>query len=76
MLEFLQAYGWWILLGGAFLFMMSRGGGCGMGHSDTQSGDHEDQSRETLYRSGTGQAKLDDTTAAKPRAASHSGGCH
>jgi hypothetical protein len=87
MLEFLQSYGLWILLGGGFLFLMTRGGGCGMGHG--QNAGHEDQSqdREVGYRSSADQSRLveatsqpiaDDTNRqdVKTPVGAHSGGCH
>jgi len=59
MLEFLQAYGLWIVLGGAFLFLMMRGGGCGMGHSKHQG--HDD--RQETYRPFTDTTRRDDATS-------------
>jgi hypothetical protein len=87
MLEFLQSYGVWILLGGGFLFLMTRGGGCGMGHSQNQGQDQRGQDRQTASRSFTGRSRLDDTTSApfgdetkrddaKTPVGAHSGGCH
>jgi hypothetical protein len=87
MLEFLQSYGLWILLGGGFLFLMTRGGGCGMGHGQNQGHDHQGQDRETGSQSLYGQSRLDDTTSqpteakanredVKTPVGAHSGGCH
>ena len=73
MLEFLQAYGVWILLGGAFLFLMARGGGCGMSHTQVPA-DDQGQVRETGSRSSSARSRLDET-AGRP-AGAHSGGCH
>ena len=87
MLEFLQSYGVWILLGGTFLFLMSRGGGCGMGRSQDPGHDHQGQGRDIGSRSAGGQARLDNTAGrptgdsanpenGKTPVGAHSGGCH
>jgi hypothetical protein len=87
MLEFLQSYGLWILLGGGFLFLMTRGGGCGMGASHNKGHADQDQDREAEYRSSVGQSRLSDATGqpipddahredVKTPVGAHSGGCH
>jgi hypothetical protein len=87
MLEFLQSYGLWILLGGGFLFLMTRGGGGGMGHGQNQGHDHQGQNRETDSQSFSSQSRLDDATSqptgaeanredVKTSVGAHSGGCH
>ncbi len=68
MLEFLQAYGGWIVLGLFFLLMM-RGGGCGMGSQHS-------------VRSKAEQSDIDDNSAAtgggstRVTAGRSGGGCH
>jgi hypothetical protein len=87
MSEFLQSYGLWILFGGTFLFLMTRGGGCGMGHSQNTGHDHQDQDREAGYRSSAGQSRPVGASSqpiaadanredVKTPVGAHSGGCH
>ena len=82
MLEFLQAYGVWILLAGAFMFLMMRGGGCGMmGHSQHQGRDRQADDRPPFGADKhtdsaelpSAQSKREDV---KPPVETHSGGCH
>lgn len=67
MWEFLQAYGYWIVLGLFLVFMlrMHAGGGCGMGPG--QHGNHEADKP-------VGRDKDSESGAATPTRAGHAGG--
>jgi hypothetical protein len=66
-LEFLQAYGFWIVAGLFFVLMM-RGGGCGMGHQNSS-----DEPSEHVHGS---TAEPTDGTPRSSAPAQRSGGCH
>lgn len=70
MLEFLQSYGTWIILGVVFVLMLQMhggGGGCGMSHGD--------QTDQTTTQPTDDGANSDQKagTASNNR---HTGGCH
>lgn len=74
MVEFLQAYGGWILIGVLFFLMMRmRGGGmgCGMGHGGHEG--HQDSRRASGQDEPEAQPKTQEAAGAEERTPVSSG---
>lgn len=80
MWEFLQEYGYWIVLAGFFLLMlrMHGSGGCGMGHGSHAGHGDRREPTDARRRTGAGATAADepDDTSARPPATTGSGRCH